>query len=293
MRSAATDKRLGWVRDFTDCRDFHPKHPDVKAILQQSRPYMKATAGDAGAIASTIDLRAQDTPVYDQGQLGSCTANAGAGILAFCEKKAFWKFLVPSRLFIYKATRDLTGAVGDIGAQLRTTMQAIAMFGAPPEQYLPYDISKFDDEPPAFLYAMGSNYKGATYYRHDPIGATATDALASIKSSLTAGIPCMFGTSVYSSFPGIDGAPDDGNGNIPYPSTTDSAKGGHAMVVLGFDDNRTVQSDKGVFIVRNSWSSGWGAGGYGYMPYRYLTDGLASDFWSLVTANFIDTDLFA
>jgi len=281
-----TRRAMGWIRDLPDIRDFHPEHPEIKPLLGQSNRIAAAT------FPASVDLRPWCSPIEDQGQIGSCTANAAIGLLEYFERRAFNKHLDASRLFIYKATRNLAGDRGDTGAELRTAMQAIAMFGTPPEKLYPYVESKFDEEPSAFLYSLASNYRATKYYRHDPAGSSPAKTMEALKTSLVGQLPAMFGTTVYSSFPGI-GAPDDPRGDIPFPAKTDSVEGGHAMVIVGYNDAHKIGTDTGAFIVRNSWGTGWGDGGYGWMPYRYVTSGLANDFWSLVQASFIDTDLFA
>jgi len=285
---------LGWMPDLPDIRDYTPDHPAVQAVLHRSQPHMRALAVAAGTApgGSLSDLRAWCSPVEDQGAIGSCTANAGAGMIEYYERRAFGKHVEVSRLFLYKAMRDLMRVKGDTGGQLRTMMQTIALFGAPDEQYWPYDVAKFDVEPSAFLYAMAQNYRASTYYRLDPAGATPAVALANVKTNLLAGLPSMFGFTCYSSMPGL-GAKDDGTGFIPMPVKGDKVRGGHAMLIVGHDDNLVVAGSKGALLIRNSWGPSWGNKGYGWLPYGYVLQGLASDFWSLVKADFVDSSLFA
>ena len=98
----------------------------------------------------------------------------------------------------------------------------------------------------------------------------------------------MFGFTVYSSMPGIG----DDTGDIPFPKEGDRVEGGHAVVAVGYDDNRKIGSNKGALLIRNSWGKEWGDRGYGWLPYEYVLRGQAVDFWSLVEASFVDTDLF-
>ena len=98
----------------------------------------------------------------------------------------------------------------------------------------------------------------------------------------------MFGFSVYSSMPGSG----DGKGEIPYPGKGDTLEGGHAVLAVGYDDQKKIGSTKGALLIRNSWGEDWGDHGYGWLPYAYIEDGLADDFWSLVKAEFVDSDLF-
>ena len=142
-----------------------------------------------------VDLREWCPPIENQGSLGSCTANAGVALMEYFQRRAYQQHLDGSRLFLYKATRDLLGWKGDQGAYLRATMKAMVLFGIAPEQYCPYDEKKFDDEPSAFLYAFASSYKAIKYFRLDPPGIPVEKLLLQLKQTLAAGLPAMFGFS--------------------------------------------------------------------------------------------------
>jgi C1A family cysteine protease len=200
-----------------------------------------------------------------------------------------------SRLFLYKVTRKLLNFEGDTGAFLRTTIGAMALFGVPPEQYWPYtdDPEKYDEEPPAFCYAFAQNYQALNYFRLDPPGYPKDKLLTRIKDLLSCNIPSMFGFSVYSSIW------DASDGKIPFPSARESLEGGHAIVAVGYDDKLTIKNPnpdgpttKGAFLIRNSWGESWGDRGYGWLPYDYVTRGLADDWWSLLKSEWIDTEPF-
>src|SRR5713226_8842857 len=96
-----------------------------------------------------MDLRPKCPPVYDQGQLGSCTANAIAAALEFDQmKQAVEDVFVPSRLFIYYNERVIEGTVDeDAGAMIRDGMKSVAKQGAPHERLWPYAIAKFRTKP--------------------------------------------------------------------------------------------------------------------------------------------------
>jgi C1A family cysteine protease len=275
---------MGYLRDLPDMRDYDAETDSVRKILKASKPLKDAVK----AAPATVDLREWCSPIEDQQSIGSCTAHAGVGMLEYYQRRAFGKHVDGSRLFLYKVTRNLIGWTGDTGAYLRDTMKALVLFGVPPEQYWPYAIAKFDEEPGAFLYALGNNYQAVKYYRLDPAGTTRAQRLEMIKTNLAAGLPSMFGFTVYSSIP----ASGDGKGEIPYPKTGEKVLGGHAILAVGYDDAKKIGTSKGALLIRNSWGTGWGAAGYGWLPYDYVLKGLANDFWSLVQADFADTDLF-
>ena len=275
---------VGYLRDLPDIRDYHADTDSIRKILKSSKPLKEAVK----AAPAAVDLREWCSPIEDQKSIGSCTAHAGVGMLEYYQRRAFGKHIDASRLFLYKVTRNLLGWNGDTGAYLRDTMKALVMCGVPPEHYWPYDIAKYDEEPTAFLYALGDNYEAVKYYRLDPAGTTRAQRLEAIKANLAAGLPSMFGFTVYSSIP----ASGDGKGEIPYPTTGDTVQGGHAVLAVGYDDARKIGTAKGALLIRNSWGTAWGAAGYGWLPYAYVLKGLANDFWALVQADFVDTGLF-
>jgi len=157
---------LGWLPDYPDFRDYTAEHKTVQPLLKQ----MKVGKAVKASLPASVDLRAWCPPIEDQGSLGSCTANAGVGMMEYFERRAFGKHIDASRLFLYKVTRNLLHWTGDTGAFLRSTMGALVLFGVPPEEYWPYKIADFDKEPTAFCYAFGQAYHAIDYYRLDPPG---------------------------------------------------------------------------------------------------------------------------
>jgi C1A family cysteine protease len=280
---------MGWLRDFPDFRDYTPDNETVKPQLEA----IGAADAEAVSLPAGIDLRQYCSPIENQGSLGSCTANAAVGLVEYFERRAHGRFIDASRLFLYKATRDLLHWTGDSGAYLRSTMGALALFGVPPEEYWPYDINAFDDEPTAFCYAFANDYRAISYYRLDPTGTAPSAVIGKIKTNISAGLPPVFGFTVYSS---IGQAAT--TGRIPYPTAGDSVIGGHAMLAVGYNDNLTItntisgSTTKGALIVRNSWGPGWGDGGYGYLPYAYVDNQLAVDWWCLSKQDWTDTGMF-
>jgi C1A family cysteine protease len=289
---------LGWIPDYPDFRDYTENTAEVREILKGTGltlPGAGKKTRPGKELPGSADLREWCSPVEDQGRLGSCTAQAGAGVIEYYERKSFRRHIDSSRLFLYKVTRNLMKMQGDTGAYLRSTIGAMVLFGVPPEEYWPYTDQSdgFDKEPPAFCYSFAQNYKTLRYYRHDPPSAAVPDILNRLKTYLAAGHPAMFGFTVYSS---IEQA--SGTGRIPFPSPLDKIEGGHAVVAVGYDDTMKIKNryggeeTKGALLIRNSWSKDWGEAGYGWLPYEYLGRGLAEDFWSVLKKEWIDTGQF-
>ena len=285
---------LGWLPDYPDFRDYTAEHEDVRPLLERTKVAAKGKKLATPSLPASVDLREWCPPIEDQGELGSCTANAGVGIVEYFERRASGKHIDASRLFLYKTTRNLLHSTGDTGAFLRTTMKALRLFGTPPEEYWPYVIADFDREPSAFCYAFGEEFKAIVYYRLDPAGTAASVLLACVKSHLYAGLPSMFGFTVYQSM-----SEAASTGKIPVPSSSDKVAGGHAVVVVGYDDNIKTKNAAagsktftGALLIRNSWGA-WGPmDGYLWLPYEYVLRGLATDWWVLLKSGWVDLGQF-
>jgi C1A family cysteine protease len=247
-------QRYGWLPDLPDARDHHYAAP----ARHLAEPPTK------------VDLREQcPKEIYDQDQLDSCTANAIGAAFEFGLRKQGLTDFTPSRLFVYYNERAKEGTVGsDSGAMIRDGIKVLAKQGVCPETSWPYDISRFADEPPAECYTEALKHRVASYQR-------VSRALSQLKGCLAHGFPFVFGFSVYSSFESDQVAK---TGIVPMPDVANEEfLRGHAVLAVGYDD-----ADQR-FVIRNSWGDDWGMGGYGTMPYAYLTDrSLASDFWAIV-----------
>jgi C1A family cysteine protease len=221
----------------------------------------------AKALPHRKSLRRHMPAVYDQGQLGSCTANSIGAILEFNElNQAEADAATPSRLFIYYNERAMEGTVEqDSGAEIRDGIKSVAQLGAPPETTWPYVITKFARKPPKRAYSAALKHQAIRYAR-------VAQTEMGIQNVLAAGYPISFGFTVYESFESNVGS----DGIVPMPEPDETVLGGHAVVAVGYKQIKRQL----YFECRNSWGPDWGDDGYFWLPASYVTShSLARDFW--------------
>ena len=245
------ERKFGWKKDLHDPRDLRykvsaPEAPRVLPVL--------------------VDLRPQCPPVYDQGNLGSCTANALASAYQFEEMKQGKENFMPSRLFIYYNERAMEGTINeDAGAMIRDGIKTLVDAGVCHEDKWQYDESKFTAKPPCWCYKAAKDNQVLQYLR------IAEHTLQGVKEALADGFPVTFGFTLYESMMTDEVAR---TGLVPVPTATEKPIGGHAVKAVGYDDSKQC------LIVKNSWGTNWGLQGYFYLPYWYIsTPNAAADFW--------------
>jgi len=245
--TSASRRRYGWRRDLHDERDL-----------------MMYPAPPAAPVGKGVDLRAKCPPVYDQGQLGSCTAMAICAAFQFDEmSQGEHSAPIPSRLFLYFNERAAEGTTSeDSGASIRDGFKSLAREGVCPEPMWPYCVDRFAEKPGPECYQAALAHRAVSYRR-------LRQELGELLRCLDDGYPFVFGILVYPSFETAPG------GRVPMPDRKkEQLLGGHAVMIVGYSPQEKV------LIGRNSWGAAWGDHGYFYLPYEYALDRtLTSDIW--------------
>jgi C1A family cysteine protease len=244
--------RYGWLPDLPDQRD--------KLYYKVSPPF------PIPPLPAFVDLRPACSPIENQGELGSCTANALAGVIEFLERKDKVVYQDVSRLFIYYNERAMENTIAsDAGAIIRDGIKSLVSKGVCDELLWPYDVSKFTDAPTTQCYEQATTHKVTAYER--------LETLRDMRTCLAAGFPFVFGFTVYSSFESDAVA---STGTVPMPQSDESVLGGHAVCGVGYDDKEQT------VLCRNSWGTSWGMSGYFTLPYAYVASrSLSDDFWTI------------
>lgn len=281
--SAFIPQGMGWIPDLPDARDYTYHHDAIFPLLSRLKPSRRKT------LLSEVDLRCDGevenfTLPENQGPLNCSTACAVLGLVGYFERRISGRTFEGSTRFLYKVTRNRMlkprRAMGDTGAELRSTLKVLAQFGVPPTEYWPYEIGKFDEEPSAFLYSLAKHFPGIHYFRLDEPNQSGVKVWETIKSFLAAGFPVAFGFPVPSSL--------TATADIPYRPELDSVRGGQAVVAVGYSCNRFGRGQHAL-LIRSSWGSEWGDNGNAWLPVAFLRRQLAKNFWTLISDEWLDS----
>ncbi len=296
----------GWVPDQPDHRDRTPDHHLIAPML--ARTHLTQHLRSRRRLPPTVDLRAFCPPVRFQGGFNTCSAHVVSGLVDYFQRRAHGRPFDASRLFLHKVAKNFLQEDGNVGVHIRQTMGALRLLGVPPEKYWPYvdagsykkpnaQDGRLDAEPSPFVYALANEHRAVSYYRlDDPTGKLdPRPLLRLIKLHLAAQIPLAFGFNLYLS--ALETAKKGGLLSTPGPGEAIATT--HAVVGVGFDDTIEIpagakggEATRGALLIQNSWSENWGEKGFGWLPYEYVLDRHARDFWTLLKTEWIDTGEF-
>ena len=267
--TAFNPQGLGWRRDMPDNRDLTCEHPSVIPLIKRLKKFAKS-------LPVRIDLRSDEDGEYllqadDQGSRNNSSTHACLGLIEYFNRRCLGIADRGSALFVYEMTRRMTRSVPNGDVCIRSTFKTLKRFGAPPH-WMCNDTLKGQD--PLFdngLMGFTKDLEDLLYFRVWTEGCK-EEALHRVKRFLAAGFPVVFGFAVPNSL-SLDQV-------IMCRPGYDSYFGGQAVLAVGYDDERL--SSEGAILVRSSWGSQWGDNGFGWLPYSFIKENLAADFWSAV-----------
>lgn len=214
-------------------------------------------------IKEQVDLRAWDSNIESQGELGSCVANAVTNAYELQQKKEDENdFVDLSRLYVYYHARYVEDTTDeDYGVMyIKSALQGVSMYGVCTEKIWPYNINDYDKQPSPESYANACSRKIISY--------SYVETTKDILENLSIHKPVVIGMVVYESFMGITKE----NSTVPMPTSDDKDAGGHAVVIVGY----SLSEKK--FLIKNSFGTVWGDSGYAYLPFEYV-EKYAFDRW--------------
>lgn len=234
------------------CRGWLPDRPDHRDVW----------ALDKGEDLESWAYLPKVTRIEDQGQLGSCVANAVTSAVE-CLYAMRGEPVELSRLALYYHARMFDGWEDrDSGTYVRQAIKAAAMYGVPTETSWPYRVAAYRADPSS-CDKEARRRRVTSYHRVEGING--------LRRTICDGFPVVFGFSVPESMQDHSGARE--TGVVPYPRDNERIIGGHSVMATGYDDTTEMVQ----FV--NSWGESWGQGGYGWIPYDYFDTGLATDLW--------------
>jgi len=261
-------------RKFISLEKLHERR---KKNLGNSSVFSLKFRSDKPSTIQEKDLRKSWPAIYDQGQIGSCTANAFCAVFNFLNKH---KPFEPSRMYVYYKERWIEsqgGVVSDSGAFVEDGCQWVSSHGVCSESQWPYDINNVNVAPPSQCDQEAEKHKIGKYFRL----TMDANLKSSIKQCILNGYPVLMAFGVYNSFfsTGSDGLCPMPNPEHyeDYDDPVDPLEGGHEVAILGFDDSKKL------FMVANSWGTSWGDQGFFYIPYAYVDNSyLVYDFAAIL-----------
>jgi C1A family cysteine protease len=260
-------RRFGWLRDSPDPRD--------RLFGDGSERILSALR-----VPPTGSVESEMPAVFDQGDVGSCTANADTAVVEHAAMKA-GDHTPLSRMGLYADERIAEGQTPplyDSGAQVRTGIKIAVSHGIGPETDFPYQDRNVPLKPPAQYYRDAVKHEALTYKR-----ISVSSPGAPMRSAIVQGFPITFGFPVPEAFE--DGSWDPATEPLPLPTATTNFIGGHAVVVVGYDFS-CQRFPVPVFRIRNSWGLSFGDAGHFWMPHLWFdrAETMASDLWVVMTA---------
>ena len=271
-------RELWWSPDIADHRDFVPGNSAIASLLRRN-----ATSSiNQPHAPRKVDWREYCEIGAGDGQV-TTSVEACLAMVQQMECRSTGRRVQLSRAFVDHTARRMTPHSAS-GLSLRTVLKAIARCGVPPEKYWPSVPSTLGREPDAFAFCFQKSFRALRYFRLDDRAANGSEILRRVQCFVAGGFAVVFGFPVYPT--------TNADAEISFPTKTDAPLGGQAATAVGFDDKLRIRSDKSAILIRNCLGLSWGNEGYGWLPYSYVTERLAVDFWVTIKPSWLRSGEF-
>lgn len=258
---------FGWRPDISDPRDFTPA-----TIIDKDLARRIKAANKRARCRLRCSLAAGFAPIVSPAAPRGDSVQAVVDVVEYHERNRTGSATPRAAGFLHRVACRVDGAHSAEAVGLRTTIKALIRFGVPPLALCACGDAADGGLSDPMQWGYQRDFSGTSYYRLDDIRDSGR-TLHNVRTWLTAGFPCVFGFSVPTS---LTRHPD-----IPFRPTFDGVRGGTAAVAVGYSDGHRA-SIKGALLIRGVWGREWGRRGYGWLPYAYLEEQFARDFWAVV-----------
>jgi C1A family cysteine protease len=235
-------------------------------LMEYAKQQIQVTISPVGAISATgttgplnsglqLDYSSLMLPARNEGQIGATVGFATAYALEFQIRKNMKRSVRISPRYLYYLARNGTGVrhkdLPDTGAVISDAIQILFTNGAVAEDFWPYDPNSAGGAPP----------EDSGTERFKIKSSHQLSSIEDVRSALKTYGPLIAGITVYASMLSPEVAE---TGVVPMPKKDEELRGGHAVCVVGYDDDRQLLK------FENMWGADWGDHGYGYMPYAFF-----------------------
>lgn len=203
-------------------------------------------------LPTKFDLTNEQTPVRHQGNEGSCVGHAGGAVKEWMEQHDYGRFIGLSPRYIYEESKKISGH--SEGTTLKACAKVLVEKGICEDKFWEYKPREVGERKP------GAD-TNALKYRIQPGYVRITNE-KELKASLIKYGTLLIGVLVYRNWK------RQKNGHIPnlgfWEHWLGRPLGGHAIALVGYNDETQE------YKFKNSWGTGWGENGYGYISYKHM-----------------------
>jgi hypothetical protein len=239
--------------------------PGLKVLDEFDK--LPASLGPTSSAPSAVDLTSEMPPVGDQGNQNSCVAWA----VGYYDKTHIeyiehyydptWDVDDPEHQISPSFIYNQINAGRDGGAYMNDAQILLCQQGACMMSDFPYDDNDYTTWPAELAYENAMPFRAHSGWA---INVASDVGINQVRLLLANHNTCVLGINVYANFDYIE----DYDTVYTVHDRTGKSRGGHAVCIVGYDDNKVTADGPGAFRLVNSWGEDWGNDGYFWMSYH-------------------------